>query len=65
MTAFKKHVGQTMQRYLTQLRVMEAQRLLLQSDLAITHMALAAGLVPWLDFLPVFAPCAVSPTELS
>ena len=62
MTAFKQHVGQTVQRYLTQLRVMEAQRLLLQGDLAITQVALAAGFGSLARFFASFRTmCGQSP----
>ena len=43
MTAFRQHVGQTLHVYLNQLRIMEAQRLLLQTDESITHIALECG----------------------
>ena len=43
MTVFKQHVGQTLHRYLNQLRIMEAQRLLIQTDLPVTQIALDSG----------------------
>jgi len=43
MTAFRQHVGQTLQVYLNQLRVMEAQRMLMQTDASVTTIALDCG----------------------
>jgi len=43
MTVFSQHVGQTLHSYLNQLRIMEAQRLLLQSEESVTHIALECG----------------------
>ncbi len=43
MTAFRQHVGQTLQVYVNQLRVMEAQRMLMQSEASVTTIALECG----------------------
>ena len=62
MAVFRRAVGTTLGRYLSQCRVAQAQRLLVGSDLPVTAVAQAAGFTSASRFYAVFAQtCGVSP----
>jgi AraC-like DNA-binding protein len=62
MTVFRKVVGTTLGRYLSECRVAQAQRLLLGSDLPVTEVGIRSGFTSSSRFFAAFTEvCGISP----